>query len=237
MAGRTSSWRDGVVSLGGGLLFIVSLLYGGSRYVTDFESPRPAGGAGAAAFDLLLFSAFALHHSLFARTGLKRHVEALVSPALERSVYVWIASALFIGVCAAWRPVGGTVWTMPMPWAALGTALQIAGLIVTVIASRQLDVLFLAGIRQALGQPSATHDHVVRDGMYALVRHPLYFGWALMVFPAPHMTATRLVFAMVSTFYLAIAIPFEERALRRAFGAEYDAYVTHVRWRMMPGVY
>jgi len=59
----------------------------------------------------------------------------------------------------------------------------------------------------------------------------------LLVFAAPRMTMTRLTFAVLSTAYLAIAIPFEERALVRVFGAEYREYQRRVRWRMIPGAY
>ena len=56
-------------------------------------------------------------------------------------------------------------------------------------------------------------------GVYGFVRHPLYFAWVLMVFGTPHMTMTRLTFAVISTAYLAIAIPFEERGLVDVFGS------------------
>jgi protein-S-isoprenylcysteine O-methyltransferase Ste14 len=59
----------------------------------------------------------------------------------------------------------------------------------------------------------------------------------LLVFATPHMTMTRLTFAVLSTGYLAIAIPFEERALVRVFGVGYREYQGRVRWRMIPGVY
>ena len=59
----------------------------------------------------------------------------------------------------------------------------------------------------------------------------------LVVWLPPEMNGTRLVFAAVSTFYLALAVPFEERDLVRAFGADYEAYQKKVRWRMVPGVY
>ena len=74
-------------------------------------------------------------------------------------------------------------------------------------------------------------------GAYRWVRHPIYFGWVLMVFGAPVMTTSRLVFASVSTAYLVIAIPFEERSLAEEFGAAYKDYQRRVRWRLVPGLW
>ena len=74
-------------------------------------------------------------------------------------------------------------------------------------------------------------------GVYRLVRHPLYFAWALMVFGAPTMTATRATFAVISTLYLALAIPWEERSLVDVFGSDYEQYRQRVRWRMIPFLY
>jgi protein-S-isoprenylcysteine O-methyltransferase Ste14 len=51
------------------------------------------------------------------------------------------------------------------------------------------------------------------------------------------MTGTRLVFAAVSTAYMVLAVPFEERDLRRAFGPAYAGYARRVRWRMLPFIY
>ena len=51
------------------------------------------------------------------------------------------------------------------------------------------------------------------------------------------MTGTRLSFAVISTAYLMLAIPFEERSLVEAFGEEYVQYQRTVRWRMIPGIY
>jgi methanethiol S-methyltransferase len=78
---------------------------------------------------------------------------------------------------------------------------------------------------------------LVARGGYGFVRHPIYLGWMLMVWGAPVMSLSRLTFASVSTLYLLLAIPFEERSLRARFGAAYDAYVRAVRWRVLPGVY
>lgn len=218
-------------------MFVASLGYGVWRYVTDFGGSAAPGAPLTAAFaDVALFSVFALHHSLVARTGLKNWIAHQVSPALERSVYVWIASALFILVCALWQPLAGVAWTASRPWSFILTGAQVTGLVVTGVASRQLDVFSLAGVRQAMHQ-TRRESGLVTTGWYRVVRHPIYFGWVLMVWPAPQMTMTRLVFAVVSTTYLAVAIPFEERALVRQFGETYRQYAHRVRARMVPFLY
>jgi len=74
-------------------------------------------------------------------------------------------------------------------------------------------------------------------GPYRIVRHPLYFGWALAVFGAAHMTGDRLAFATITVAYLIAAIPLEERSLAEVFGPDYGNYKRHVRWRMFPYVY
>jgi len=51
------------------------------------------------------------------------------------------------------------------------------------------------------------------------------------------MTGDRLAFAVISSFYLVIAVPWEERSLRQSFGADYDRYVATVRWRVLPFLY
>ena len=97
---------------------------------------------------------------------------------------------------------------------------------------RAIDALELAGIRS---QSEAAGLQIA--GPYRLVRHPLYLGWTLVVFGAAAMTGDRLGFAAITTLYLMLAIPWEERSLRAAFGSDYDRYIRHVRWRMIPFIY
>jgi protein-S-isoprenylcysteine O-methyltransferase Ste14 len=229
------------VAVAGSLLFVVSLAYGAWSYVGRFGADAPeisAAGRGArVGFNLLLFTLFALHHSAFARTGLRERVARLVSPPLERSAYVWLSSLLFLGVMASWQPVGGVAWRATGSLAWLLVAVQLAGLAVTLTAASALDVLSLSGLRQALGQMPSGPTPLLETGLYRLVRHPVYLGWVLMVWATPAMTGTRLVFAAVSTAYLVAAIPLEERSLRREFGEEYEGYARRVRWRVIWGVY
>lgn len=234
-----------IFAVGGGLLFVVSLLF----FVASFGWLYEGGGAwswsaGArpALVNVLVFTGFALHHSIFARAVLKRRVERLW-PHLERSIYVWIASLLFLVVCAAWQPVPGVVWRVSGWPAWLLRALQLGGGVFAVVTARRLDVLALAGIRQAsqtaepIGERSQASPALDDRGPYRFVRHPIYLGWCLMVGCPPVMNGTRLLFAAASCLYLLIAIPYEERGLRATFGDAYKQYAARVRWRIIPFVY
>jgi protein-S-isoprenylcysteine O-methyltransferase Ste14 len=59
----------------------------------------------------------------------------------------------------------------------------------------------------------------------------------MAVFGAAHMTGDRLAFAVTSSMYLFIAIPWEERSLVSTFGKQYEDYQHQVRWRVVPFVY
>lgn len=230
-----------------GFAWLAALAFAGSLALFAYSYVVVFGGGGGeravwsallsgpALVNYGLFTAFALHHSLFARAGAKAVVRRYVPPPLERSVYTMIASVLFILVCLAWRPVEGHAWTLSDGWRLLGYTAQVIGVVVTLAGARALDFLELAGVRQAMRD---TRRHPLETGgVYGVVRHPLYFAWALLVFGAPDMTMTRLSFALISTAYLAVAIPFEERSLVETFGPAYASYQKKVRWRMLPGLW
>jgi protein-S-isoprenylcysteine O-methyltransferase Ste14 len=212
----------------GGVVFVGSLGVCAYCYSIRWSVPR-RWDSSALAFDAVLFTVFAMHHSAFARTRMKQWLSRLVPERLLRSVYVWIASLLLITVCAAWAPIGGELYRHA-GWLGVPHALvQLAGLWLIARSVRTIDALDLAGIRRQL--PS---EGLQIAGPYRLVRHPLYLGWVLAVFGPALMTADRLVFAAITTAYLVIAIPWEERSLRAAFGSEYERYTHLVRWRLVP---
>jgi protein-S-isoprenylcysteine O-methyltransferase Ste14 len=230
LAARACAW-------GGTLLFFASLSFFLFSYAVTFAEAPPQGTATAAvAADVLLFTVFAVHHSVFARERARAWVARVVPPALERSLYVWIASALFIVVCALWQPVPGTVWTATgvIRWALV--ALQAGAVWLILRSAAIIDIFELSGIRQLW--PARTRQAVFKtSGPYGWIRHPIYAGWFLLVFCVPLMTMTRLVFAVVSSAYLLIAIPFEERSLRATTGEAYEGYMRRVPWKLIPRVF
>jgi protein-S-isoprenylcysteine O-methyltransferase Ste14 len=216
----------------GGALFVVSLGAGAYAYLILWAVPAPGGGTVAVAADAGLFTLFALHHSLFARASIKALMARALPERLLRSVYVWTASLLLLIVLALWQPIGGELYRVSGWRAALTAAIQLGGLWLVVRSVARIDALELAGIHQ----PGALEQLQV-DGPYRWVRHPVYLGWFLAVLGTAHMTGDRLLFAVVSSLYVLVAVPLEERSLRRTYGDDYAAYVDRVPWRLVPYVY
>jgi protein-S-isoprenylcysteine O-methyltransferase Ste14 len=235
----------------GALLFVLSLAYFLVAYLTRFGASARNGDAGwAVAWNVTLFTVFALHHSIFAREPIRRWMARVAAPDLERSVYVWAASLLFLLVCAGWRPVAGVAWSADGIVVWLLRGVQAAALWLILRSAAILDIWELAGIRRPKGLrlPMPSQSEAVAGGLqpsgeygttgpYGWVRHPIYLGWFLFVFAASPMTMTRLVFAIVSGAYLLVAIPFEERTMRAISGGAYDRYMAAVRWKLLPGLY
>src|SRR5262249_36071653 len=234
--------------------FVDSLLYFVYRYMVVFA--RETVGTTdvlAVVLNVTLFTLFSLHHSVFARDTIRKRITQIVG-MLERSTYVWVASALFIALCAWWQPVAGKAWRIDRPalvW--LLDAAQLLGVWLTLRSAWMIDFLELAGLRQILRiQKDAPYPtdigrvgRVLSDpaiefttrGPYGWVRHPIYAGWFLFVFAVPAMTMTRFVFAVTSSVYLLMAIPLEERSLRRSSSGAYDRYMREVRWKLIPHVF
>jgi protein-S-isoprenylcysteine O-methyltransferase Ste14 len=212
--------------------FVLALGYFVYSYQTTFG--RVTAGpfdVGSTMWNVVLFSGFALHHSVFAREPLRRWVNRRF-PGLERSVYVWVASLLFAAVCWFWRPVAGVLWEADGPVRLALLLLQVGGITLSVYSASVIDIWDLAGINS---QPQEVEFKTT--GPYGLVRHPIYLGWFLIVFSVGTMTMTRFVFAVVSCAYVLIAIPFEERSIRKTSDGAYERYMKQVPRKLIPGVY
>lgn len=221
----------------GALLFVASLASFAVVYGIILGTPAPttAGPVWPATLgNVALFTLFALHHSVMARTGAKAWISRMIPAELERSTYVWIASLMFLAVCWLWQPLPGTAWEVTglLKWPMF--AVLAVGLELTERAARQIGVWELAGVRQANRERPVEFKVT---GPFGVVRHPIYLGWVLMVFGWPDMTNSRLLFAVISTAYLVAAIPWEEASLIEAFGEKYRTYQRQVRSRLLPGIW
>jgi protein-S-isoprenylcysteine O-methyltransferase Ste14 len=181
----------------------------------------------ALTIDLGLLALFALQHSIMARQGFKRLLTRVIPAAAERSTYVLASSLALLLLFWQWRPLGGIVWDVEHEAgrAVLYSAFAFGWtlVLVTTFAVNHFD---LFGLRQTwrafCGQPQ-TAVGFVTPLLYRIVRHPLYVGWFFAFWSTPTMTVTHLLFAVMTTAYILVAIQLEERDLMRAH-PEYDEY-------------
>lgn len=175
-----------------------------------------------------LIALFGVQHSVMARPTFKRWWTKLVPEPIERSTYVFLSCAAMMLLMWQWRPLGGVVWDVAYPparWALFG--LLAFGWLMVPAVSLLINHFDLFGTRQVwlhLRGQLYTHLPLRAPLIYRYLRHPLYVGWLFAFWATPTMTVAHLVFAVLMTAYILIAIPLEERNLIEQFGDDYAAY-------------
>ena len=225
------------------LLFGVSayfIFFASFLYLIAFVGDAPwvpftinRGGADMGLFpaiviDLGLVLLFGIQHSVMARPGFKQGWTKIVPPALERSIYVLVASLLLVLLFRFWVPISGTVWNVGHPAAATAIIAMFGfGWLTVLVSTFLLNHFELFGLKQvwdhAQGSPAA--ESALRTPLlYKLVRHPIYSGFVLAFWAIPHMTVGHLLFAASMTIYILVAIGHEEKDLIAEFGNRYEDY-------------
>lgn len=216
---RISVFVYGVVSYA---IFFASFLYA-VGFVGDLWVPKSIDSVPQAplwvalAINSLLLGAFAVQHSVMARPGFKRWITRFIPKPAERSTYTLVASLLLIALFANWEPIGGVVWRVEDPVAkAVLYGLFGFGWGLVLVSTFLINHFDLFGLRQVwlylIGR-EYTHLKFATPGPYKWVRHPLYVGWFFAFWATPTMTIAHLVFALLATGYILIAIQLEERDL------------------------
>jgi protein-S-isoprenylcysteine O-methyltransferase Ste14 len=208
--------------------FLYAIGFLGNAFVpTAIDAELTGSLAQALAIDIGLLALFALQHSIMARPAFKRWWTRFVPAAAERSTYVLFSSLALILMFWQWRPIGAVVWNVEGELARTliygGFAFGWALLLLATFLINHFD---LFGLRQVWlnfrGRPYT--DLAFRTpSLYKVMRHPIYVGWLLIFWCAPTMTAAHLLFALLTTAYILIALRLEERDLIAAF-PEYADY-------------
>ncbi|MGN6743916.1 MAG: methyltransferase family protein [Amnibacterium sp.] len=195
------------------------------------DGPPRVGAPLAVLTDVGLLALFGVQHSVMARRRSKAWLRHVVPAALERTTYVLAADLALALLLVCWQPFGVPLWRVEGAAAAAFWLLYAGGWGLAVAATFAVDHLELTGLRQAgwFGAGDGPSRTGLRtDGLYAVVRHPLMTGLLVAVWSTPRMGASHLLFAVGMTAYVGIGVRFEERELRRTFGAEYEAYAARV---------
>lgn len=226
------------------LLFFGTFLYS-IAWIGDIGLPASIdrGGAGlplgwAIALNVGLLSVFAIQHSGMARPAFKRWWTRIIPPAVERSTYVLVSVFAMWLLYAAWQPIGGIVWSAESEIARTTLlGLYAAGWGLVLYSTMLISHFDLFGLRQVfLHAQGKAYEHLPfrTPSLYGMVRHPLYVGWITVFWAAPSMTVGHLIFAVLCTGYILVAIQLEERDLEVHFGHEYTQYRAEVPM-LIPG--
>lgn len=171
----------------------------------------------ALAVNVGLLCLFGLQHSGMARKSFKAWFCRRFDPRVERSTYVLASSIATLLLIVFWQPMGGVVWSVGDPVIFnLVYIVYFAGWILMFYASCLIDHFELFGLRQAWTKAADQQPRTSKfetPGLYRRVRHPVYLGWLLVIWAAPVMTVTHLLFAAGMTIYMLVGIQFEERDL------------------------
>ena len=194
------------------------------------QGPRAAVPT-AAGIDLLLLSLFAVQHTVMARPWFKRRGARIVPEPAERATFVLAASLALALLFWLWQPIGGRVWNLSGPGAAVVWAGYAAGWALAVSSTFLISHSDLFGLQQAwLHARRARYSPppFTERGLYRRIRHPLMAGLLIVFWSAPTMTAGHLLFAATATGYILVGIAFEEHDLIQSLGGTYAAYRARV---------
>jgi len=218
-------------------IFFVTFVYA-IGFVTGLVVPKTIDSGAvvplseAIIVNLVLMSVFAIQHSVMARQGFKQWWTKFVPKPVERSTYVLFASLALILLFWQWRPIPTIVWSIANPNLAMAVlGLSIVGFLLVLSSTFLINHFELFGLHQVVNNWAGREMPAARfytPLFYKFVRHPLYLGFIIAFWAAPTMTVGHLLFAVVTTAYILVAIVLEERDLVNLFGDEYRKYRSRV---------
>lgn len=183
---------------------------------------------------------FSIVHSILARLPIKawvgRRMGKRAYEGLYRLGYNALAGITFLPVLyILFFMPGGRVWSFDGLAALPFRLLQLTGIIGLTISLLQIDLGRFIGTRQMRaylnGDPLPLPPEPLKtNGVYGLVRHPLYLFSLLVLWFTPNMTSTALVFVITATIYFVLGSILEERTMVKLFGQTYQQYQQRVPW-------
>ena len=218
------------------IIFLVAILYA-IGFAGNFIVPKSIDSGNETSFmhallvNELLLGLFAIQHSVMARPAFKKWWTGIVSPAIERSTYVLLASLALMLMYWQWQPVTSIIWKAESSaFVMLLNGLYFFGWLVVLLSTFMINHFELFGLKQVFENLQTRHKPTAGSAFkttffYKIVRHPIMLGFLIAFWATPIMTTGHLIFSATTTAYILIAVKFlEERDLRKLHGKDYELY-------------
>ena len=216
------------------LVFLIAFLYA-IGFVGNLIVPKSVDSGIETTFlqaflvNAILLSVFAIQHSVMARPAFKKWITGIISPAIERSTYVLLSSLALILMYWKWQPIKTIIWEVENDTVALVlTGVFFFGWLVVFLSTFMINHFELFGLTQIfdnLKNKQTQNPKFQTNYLYKIVRHPIMLGFIIAFWATPLMTAGHLMFAVITTLYILIAVKYlEEKDLRKSIGKEYEEY-------------
>lgn len=175
-----------------------------------------------------------LHSVLLSKRGTKILARLIPGPhggTLATTTYAIIASLQLAALFLLWTP-SGIIWFRAEGWT--------FGLLCTLYAATWLLLMkasFDAGAEvqsgalgwmSLLGKIRPVFPDMPTQGLFRLIRQPIYLAFALTLWAVPVWTPDQLALAISYTAYCLLAPRLKEKRFEQRYGAEFDRYRANV---------
>jgi protein-S-isoprenylcysteine O-methyltransferase Ste14 len=148
--------------------------------------------------------------------------------AAGSAVFFALAPAVVAGL-VPWLMTGWRSRELPPGWSWTAVPLQAVGVVLTVAGAAVVVSAFVRFVTEGLGTPApvAPTERLVIGGLYRHVRNPMYVAVLACVIGQAMLLAQPILLAYaaaVALAFVAFVKLYEEPALTRRFGTEYEAY-------------
>lgn len=220
------------------IIFLIAFLYAigfvGNLYVPKMiDSGMEPSLIKAILINIVLLSVFALQHSIMARPKFKAWFNSIFNQAMERSTYILLSSLALVLIYWQWQPITTVIWNVENKIGfTILTGIYFLGWLIVLLSTFMINHFELFGLTQIfnnLKNKQTPNPKFQTNYLYKLVRHPIMLGFLIAFWATPVMTLGHLLFSIVTTLYIFIAVKYlEEKDLRKFIGKEYEIYQKEV---------
>ncbi len=197
---------------------------------------------------ILIFFLFALIHSVTVTRWFKHFCKQTLGDSFMRVWYRFVyivVSVMTAGISFyfIYHVPDRDLWIAPPALQVAMHVAQVGGLIFGSLAFEYLDAWEFMGIKQVwrylvrhevMGNiEGLTQKELVTNGVYGVVRHPIYLAGIVIFTLNPRITVNSLTITILADIYFLVGAFIEERRFLMLFGDQYREYMKRVP-RLLP---